>query len=256
MKTFRRGPGFAATQSARQEVPSVLAFLAGGAVLAATSALVMFGASSAGATPMVTRTADASSTSGLGTVISGVTKSSGETFSATYHIVNPGDKKNLSITFAQSQGKEAVITSEGSFYITSSSVTACTGPGNKTCTKLPSSLMAASLASVNALKELFSPGVILSNLKGIKGIMAAHPQGYSASTSSETYDRLGSTCIHLSGQKLASPVTYCAANSSGVLDHAQANGNSITLTAFTQHPGASSFSPPAGAKIVSISKVP
>ena len=134
-----------------------------------------------------TRTADASSTSGLGTVINGVTKSSGETFSATYHIVNPGAKENVSITFAQSQGKEAVITSEGSFYITSSSVTACTGPGNKTCTKLPSSLMAASLASVNAVKELFSPGVILSNLKGIKGIMATHPQGYSASTSSETF---------------------------------------------------------------------
>jgi hypothetical protein len=112
------------------------------------------------------------------------------------------------------------------------------------------------LASINALKELFSPGVIVNNLKGIKGIMAEHPQGFSASTSSATYDRLGSTCIHLSGQKLSTPVTYCAANSSGVLDHAQANGNSITLTAFTQHPAASAFSPPAGAKVTTISKIP
>ena len=261
MKAFRRGPGFTVTRSARADVPALLAFLAGGAVLAATSALGMASASSAGASALGTRpadvrSADAASTSGLGTVLNGITKSSSETFSATYHIVNPTTKENLSVTFAQSPGKEAVITPKGSFYITSSALTVCVGAGNKTCTKLPTSLMASSSASINALKELFSPGVIVNNLKGIKEIMAAHPHGFSATTSSQTYDRLGSTCIHVSGAKLSTPVTYSAANSSGVMDHAQANGNSLTLTTFSQHPGSSTFSPPAGAKIVSIPKAP
>jgi hypothetical protein len=256
MKAFRREPGVSATRSARQDVPVVLAFVAAGAVLAATSALGMAGASSAGASAMEGNATSPSGAAGLSTVLNGITKSSNETFSVTYHIVNPTSKQDMSITFAQSPGKEAVITSKGSFYITSSGVTICTGTGDKTCTKLPTALMGLSLASIDALKELFAPGVIANNLKGIEGIVAAHPSGVSASTSSQTFDHLGSTCIHLSGHKFSAPVTYCAANSSGVLDHAQSGGNSITMTAFSQHPGTSTFSPPAGAKIVSVSKLP
>jgi hypothetical protein len=272
MKVFRRVPGSTVAaparssrppqpprpprRPARQDLPALLAFLAGAGILASTAALGMAQASPAGASAMVSNTTSPSPTAGLGTVLNGITKSSNETFSATYQIVNPTSKENVTVTFAQSAGKEAVLTSKGSFYITSSSVTVCEGAGDKSCTKLPTALVGPALTSVDALKELFSPGVIVNNLKGIKGIMATHPHGYSASTSSQTYDRLGSTCIHLSGAKLSAPVTYCAANSSGVLDHAQSNGNSITMTAFTQHPATSSFSPPAGAKVVTVSKLP
>jgi len=256
MKAFRREPRYSATRSARQDIPVVLAFVAAGAILATTSALGMAGAGSAGASATVGNTTSPSATAGLGTVLSRIAKSSNETFSVTYHIVNPTTKQDVSVTFAQSPGKEAVITSKGSFYITSSAVTACSGTGDKTCTNLPTAFMGISLASINALKELFAPGVIVNNLKGIEGVMSAHPSGFSASTSSRTFDHVGSTCIHVSGQKLSTPVTYCAANSSGVLDYAESNGNSLTMTGFTQHPGTSTFSPPAGAKIVSISKLP
>ena len=121
--------------------------------------------------------------------------------------------------------------------------------GSLTCESLPTAL----LGPVNALKELFSPGVLVDTLKGIQGIVAAHKAG--VSTSSATYGRLSSTCVTLTGKKYATPVSYCAANSSGVMDHVNAKGEpTISLTTFSSHPSASTVSPPAGATITTVPK--
>jgi len=230
----------------RPETPAAKAMLLGGLALVTTSAMGAAAVSPAWASSK----GDAGTGSGLGKIVQGYVKSSDATFSATYHVVNATTHANETITFAQSPPKEAVITSKGSFFINRSSVTVCQNAAQVTCETLPNTLA----GTVASFKEMFAPGVLVDNLKGIQGIVAAHEAGVSVSTSSATYGGLGSTCITMKGSKFPHPVTYCAANSSGVMDHAMSNGSTISLTAYSGHPSASTFAPPKGAKIISLPK--
>lgn len=232
------------------KAPRQIAMLTAGFALAATSAMVGLSTGPAWAGAMGTRVADGGTSSGLNKVIEGYTKSSNATFSATYHIVDPKTGVNETVTFAQSAGKQAIITPKGSFYITPKSVTACQGSGPVTCETLPTAL----LGTVDGFKELFSPGVLVETLKGISGLAATHISGVNVATSSETYSHVSSTCATLTGKKFPTPVTYCASNSTGMMDHVISNGSTITLTTSSSHPSASTFAPPAGAKIIKLPK--
>jgi hypothetical protein len=239
-----------AARSARHGWQALAAVLAGGVALTATGAVSGLVAAPASASAL-SRVADATTASGVGTVVQGLTKSAKATFSATYHVVNPTTKENESVTFAQTATEEAIVTPKESFYVTQTAVTECSGTGTVTCVKLPPVLVAA----VGDLKELFSPGVLVDTIQGIQAVAAKHPGGVSVTTSSAKYDRLGSTCITLKGGNVKIPVTYCAANTTGVLDHANSNGSTLTLTSFSAHPSASTFDPPKGAKVIAVSKL-
>ena len=56
----------------------------------------------------------------------------------------------------------------------------------------------------NALKELFSPGVLVDTLKGIQGIVAAHQAG--VQHTSATYGRL-LDLRHADGEEIRNPVS-------------------------------------------------
>lgn len=230
----------------RPGTPAATAGLATGLALVITSAMGAVATNPAWASSK----GGTGTGSGLGTIVQGYAKSSNATFRATYHVVNPTTHANETITFAQSPGKEAIITSKGSFFITKSAVTVCQDAGQVTCETLPDSMA----GTVNAFKEMFAPGVLVDNLKGIEGIVAAHEAGVSVSTSSATYGGAKSTCITLKGSKFPHPVTYCAADSSGVMDHATSNGSTISMTVYSGHPSASTFAPPKGAKVISLPK--
>jgi hypothetical protein len=232
---------------------ALAAALAGGLVLAACSS------SSTGSTATTSPTSNAS-TGGttattaapkgpddtLKSVVDGITRSAGDTYSVTYLTSHSSTGQSQSVTFAQSPPKSAVITPNGSFYLDGSSVTECQGSGSSaTCTTLPSTMT----GSLSDLTNLFSPGILTATLKGIQAEAAAHAAGVSVSTSSGTYGGLGSTCITVKSAAQPAAVTYCAANSSGVLTYANTNGSTVTLTAYTANPPASTFSPPAGATV-------
>lgn len=253
MAVVTRGSNLKAAPSAAPrtpKVPKAMAGLAAGCALAAASALVGAATSPAWASAKVTSVAGRGTSPGLNKVIEGYTKSSDATFSATYHVVDPKTGVNETVTFAQSAGKEAIITAKGSFYITPKAVTACQGSGPVTCETLPTALV----GTVDGLKELFSPGVLVETLKGIDGLVAAHVSGVNVATASKTYSHLSSTCATLTGKKFSTPVTYCAADSTGMMDHVNSNGSTLSLTSYSSHPSASTFAPPAGAKIISIPK--
>jgi hypothetical protein len=229
---------------------TVLTALLGGLVFAACSS----GSTSSTTTTTQTSTgssapsASGGSASALNTVENGITKSVGATFSATYLTAHSSTGQSQSVTFAQSPPKSAVITPSGSFYLNGSSVTECQGSGSSaTCTSLPSNLT----SSLTGLTNLFSPGILTNTLKGIQAEEAAHV-GVIVSESSGTYGGQASTCVTVKGSSQPSAVTYCAANSSGILSYANTAGSTVTLTAFSTNPPASTFSPPAGATVQTI----
>ena len=193
-----------------------------------------------------TATTGGGSAAALRSVVSGIKRSSGATFSATYLTANSTTGKSQTVTFAQSPPKSAVVTPGGSFYIDGKSVTECQGSGAAaTCTSLPTSLG----SSLSGITDLFSPGVLTDTLRGIEAEAVAHVAGVSTHTSSATYGGLPSTCFTLKSASQPNAVTYCAADSSGILTYSSTNGSTVTLTSFTANPPASTFSPPAGATV-------
>jgi len=94
--------------------------------------------------------------------------------------------------------------------------------------------------------------VITNTLKGVQAAVAAHSAGYVVSTSTGTYGGQASNCVTVKGTSEPTPVTYCGATSNGVLTYLNANGNSVTLQAFSATPPASAFAPPAGATVQTI----
>jgi len=194
-------------------------------------------------------TAPAGSTAALRTVVAGISKSAGSSFSATYTVDDATTGQHQTVTFAQSPPRSAVVTPSGSFYIDGTSVTECEGSGAAAkCTTLSTSLG----ASLSAVTDLFSPGVLTKTLTGIEAEAEAHIAGVTVSTSSATYAGLDSTCATLKDAGHPQPVTYCAANSSGILTYSSAGGSTVTLTAFTANPPASTFAPPAGSTVVTL----
>ncbi len=175
-----------------------------------------------------------------------MSKNAGETFSATYLTAQASTGKSQTVTFAQSPPKSAIITPSGSFYIDGTSVTECQGSGSSaTCTTLPSAMT----SEVSGLTDLYSPSVIVSDLKGVQAEATAHSAGYVLSTSSATYGGLASTCVTVKGTSEPTPVTYCGSTADGVLTYLDADGNTVTLQSYTASPPASTFSPPAGATV-------
>ena len=233
---------------------AVVCALVGGLVLAACSSSSSSSTTTTSRTatgssaPASTSSASGGSASALKTVEDGITKSAGSTFSATYLTAHGATGQSQTVTFAQSPPKSAVITPNGSFYLSGSSVTECQGSGSSaTCTSLPADLT----GTLSGLTDLFSPGILTNTLKGIQAQEAAHA-GVIVNQSSGTYGGLASTCVTVKGPNKPSALTYCAANSSGILTYANANGSTVTLTAFSTNPPASTFSPPAGATVQTI----
>ena len=226
----------------RGGVVVVAALLGGGALVAACGS----GSSTTSASTTSPSTAKGSGgSSGLESLVNRVSKTTDATFSATYETVDSTGKSET-MTFAQSPPKSAIVTSSGSFLNDGSSVIACEGSGSSaTCTSLPSSLK----GEMSGLTNLFSPSVILNSLKGVSTQAAANAAGFDISTSSATYGGLASSCVTIKGSSEPKPVTYCAANSSGVLTYMNAGGSTVTLKSFTSNPPASTFSPPAGATV-------
>ena len=139
---------------ARARTPAVMAGLVGGLALAATVTIGGGAASPAWANSMAPRVADGGTGSGLNTIVNGYAKISSEPFSATYHLVDAKTHENENITFIQDPPKEAVISPNGSFYITPSAVTVCQGSGKLTCERVPTAL----LGPLTPSKSCFPPG--------------------------------------------------------------------------------------------------
>jgi hypothetical protein len=230
----------------------VAAALAGGLALAACSSsptsspTTTSTASGGGGTTASTDAAVGGSAPTVRSIVSGITRTSNTTFRTTYTTSDSQTGQSQTVTFAQSPPKSAVITKSGSFYINGTTVTECTNAsGTVTCTTLPSSMT----GSVTGLTNLFSPGVLTDTLKGIEAESVAHATGVSITTSSGTYGGYPSTCLTAKVPTDPAAVTYCAAKSNGILTYSVANGNTVTLTAYTANPPASTFSPPAGATV-------
>ncbi len=224
--------------------------MAGGLLAAACSSSPSASSSSTttGSAPDSSSTTGGSTAgrSGLASIVTGIKRSTGATFSATYSTANSTTGKSQTITFAQSPPKSAVVTSSGSYYIDGSAVTVCQGSGaSATCQSLPSNLG----PSVSAITNLFSPGVLTTTLQGIEVQTAAHAAGFSVHTSTATYGGVASNCATLKSPSQPGPVTYCVAKSSGILTYSSTNGTTVTLTAFTANPPASTFSVPSGATV-------
>ena len=220
------------------------AALAGGLALAACSSNSASSPTTASAGTGGGTTAAPVGSASVKSIVNGITKTSNTTFSSTYTTADSQTGQTQTVTFAQSPPKSAVITKNGSFYINGSTVTECSSAsGTVTCTSLPSSMK----GSVSSLADLFSPGVLTDTLKGIEAESVAHAAGVSVTTSSGTYGGYPSTCLTAKVPTDPSAVTYCAAKSNGILTYSVAGGNTVTLTAYTANPAASTFSPPAGA---------
>lgn len=242
----RIGSGGRIGQGTRRGGLAAVIVLAGGVLAAACSSSSTSTSTTTTSSSGSPSTTAAGSGSGLASIVRGIKRGSGATFSATYVTADSTTGKSQTVTFAQSSPKSAVVTPSGSFYIDGSSVTACQGSGaSATCTSLSSSLG----SSLGALTDLFSPGVLTTTLERIEAEAVARAAGISVHTSSATYGGLASSCATLTSNGQPKPVTYCVANSSGILTYSSANGTTVTLTAFTANPPASTFSPPSGATV-------
>jgi len=235
----------------RRMLPAAALLLAGGLLIAAcssgstSSSTTTTGAGGGGSTT----TTSGSASGGLGGILNGVSRSSSATYSATYLVVEASTGKSQTITFAQAPPKSAVATSSGSFYFDGTTVTECQGSGSTaTCTALPSSMTGL----FSSLANLFSPSVITGTLRGVQAAVAADHAGYVVSTSTGTYGGRASNCVTVKGTARPTPVTYCGDASEGVLTYLNANGNTLTLQAYSSSPPASTFAPPAGATVRSI----
>lgn len=246
-------------RSPKHAAVAASALLAGAVLLAACSTSAT-GSSSVPTSPGASTSpsvAGGTMASTVSAVVRGIQHSADATFSVTYKITvdqnqqNQNQNQNQSqsqnqnqsqtITFAQAPPKSAVVTPAGSFYIDGSSVTGCQGSGSTaTCTTLPTSMTGA----LTSLTGLFSPATLSSTLKGYEAESLARAAGVSVTTSSTRYGGLASTCFTLRGPSQSSAVTYCAANSNGILTYSSAAGYTVTLTAYSANPPASTFSPP------------
>jgi hypothetical protein len=239
---------------ARRATWAAMAALAAGALLTACSS----GSASSPTTvtgsvappgTTATTTATGGAKNALEAVEHKITRTTGATFSVSYDIAHGAAGPSQSVTFAQSPPKSAVVTPTESFYINGSTVTSCQGSGSSaTCGSLP----ASTSDMVDGFTNLFSPGVLAKSLRAIEAKAEAHAAGVSVTTSSATYGGLASTCVIARSPSQPTPVTFCAADSSGILTYTNTSGVTVTLTAYTPSPPASTFLPPAGANVVKL----
>jgi hypothetical protein len=202
-------------------------------------------ASGGGSTP-TTAASGGGTANGVDSLLNGVSKSSGATFSATYLTVEASTGKSQTVTFAQSPPKSAITTASASFYIDGTAITECQGSGSSpTCTTLPSTMTDV----VSALTDLYSPANIVNDLKGVQAQAAAHSAGYVIGTSTATHGGLASRCVTVKATAQPNPVIYCGSTAYGVLTYLNASGNTITLQSYSANPPASTFAPPAGATV-------
>jgi hypothetical protein len=256
MKTMRHTITSTSTKRvrpARRTAWTAVAALAVGAILTACGSGSASSPTTAGSAAPAGTTATTATTGGADNALKAVedriTRTTGATFSVSYQIAHGAAGPSESVTFAQSPPKSAVVTPTESFYINGSSVTACQGSGSSaTCGSVPSSTSDA----VDGFTDLFSPGVLAKSLRAIEAEAEAHTAGVSVTTSSGTYGGLASTCVTARSPSQPTPVTFCAADSSGILTYTNASGVTVTLTAYTPSPPASTFLPPAGATVVSV----
>jgi hypothetical protein len=216
--------------------------------------------------------ASTTSTSPWAPILKGLTKSETAPFSAVYQLVETtsgATTENESVTFAQDPAKKevAVITPQGSFYLSATKTLACRSAGGHVeCTSLPASL----LSSLSSIKDLFAPGEIESAVGTLQAEASAH--GYKLSSYSQSFgwkapgasgSQYSSECIKVSGPKIDGTGVYCASNSYGVLTYSQGSPSSTKTDTITIHAGgynsnppASTFVPPPGATVVTIPSLP
>lgn len=187
---------------------------------------------------------------GIAGIVGKLTESSKASFSATYHVVSE-QFHTQTIIFAHDPTKQAILTSAGHFYVNPANVTECTYESARLrCETLPRQLPSI----MSNFRRLFGPGNVANTLRNIEKIVDAHGPGVKATTSSATYAGFATTCVTIKGSKRSmfptpvKPVIYCAANSSGVLDHVRAYGSTLTLTRYKANPPASTFKVPSGSR--------
>jgi len=234
-----------------RSLPAVVAVVAAGLALAACSSSSTSAppstASAGGSSSATTTATGGGGLGGLRAVVNRISDSATKAYSATYQLVE--GSQTQSITFAQDPPKTAVITPSGSFFINGTSITQCEGSGSSaTCTSLPSSLT----SELSGITDLFSPTALTGSLKGLEAQAQAKADGVTVTTSSANHAGLDSTCFTIAKASLGSKDTYCASNSNSVLTYVSTSTATITLTAFTANPPASTFAPPAGATVNTI----
>jgi hypothetical protein len=194
-------------------------------------------------------------------------------FSAVYQLegtTNGTQTQDESVTFAQDPSKKevALVTPNGSFYLSPSKTLFCRAAGGKLmCTQLPESL----LSEMSSIKNLFAPGEIKSDIDSLQTEASAH--GYTLSSYSQSFGWTGpgtsggatyaSNCIKVTGPKLVGAGIFCASSSFGVLTYshgASSGGKTDTITihagGYTSNPPASTFAPPPGTTIITIPHIP
>jgi hypothetical protein len=208
------------------------------------------------------------STSPWGPILKGLTKSENISFSAVYQLVETtrgATTENEAVTYAQDPSKKeiALVTPNGSFYLTATKTLACRGvAGHLECTSLPQSLESA----MTSIKNAFAPGEIETAVGALQAEASAH--GYTLKTFSQSYgsgsgSKYASNCIQVTGPKMYGAGIYCASSSYGVLTYTHGSSSSIKTSTVTIHSGgytanppASTFAPPPGTTIVTIPPLP
>jgi hypothetical protein len=205
-------------------------------------------------------------------ILKGLTKSVNTPFSAVYQLVETTSgvtTENEAVTYAQDPSKKevALITPNGSFYLSGTKTLACRSEGGHlACTQLPASLQ----STMSSVKNAFAPGEIESAVGTLQAEASAH--GYTLKTFSQSYGWTGkgvsgpqyaSNCIKVTGPKMYGTGIYCASSSYGVLTYTQGSSSStktstVTIHAggYTANPPASTFAPPPGTTIVTLPSLP
>ena len=156
--------------------------------------------------------------------------SSSLTYSATYRITT--GQQNQSVTYSQDPPNAALRTRTTTIYSNGTSVIQCRkGLVKPFCTSSP-------FSSANILVRLtdqYSPSGLSSALGVLK-------RGSDVTTSTATHGGLPSTCVTADDTSFGSQVTYCVADSIGILTYIGGASNTVALTHYSANPAASVFS--------------
>ncbi len=174
----------------------------------------------------------------LGSALAALTASTNATYSATYNVSTTATGANRTVTYAQSPPKEVLTTPAGTFYVDGATISACKVPGtNGACTALPRSLDGV----FNELTTLLSPRAAAPILKGIQAEAARG--GVTLSSDTGTFGGVPSTCTTANSHITKTSFQVCVADSTQVVTHFDAFGQTGTLTAYSPSPPSTAFTP-------------
>ncbi len=176
------------------------------------------------------------------TVRSLTTKASGSsslTYSATYRLTT--GPRSQSVTFSQDPPNVALRTATTTIYSNGTSVIQCRkGLVKPFCTSTP-------FSATNILVRLTDQ----YSSSGVSAALGVLKRGSDVTTSTATHGGLPSTCVTADNTSFGAQVTYCVADSIGILTYIGGPSNTVALTHYSANPEASVFSPPVGSTVVS-----